>query len=61
MIAIAELVNVLVTGKAMEMNAGGVPVVAQQKQTQLVSVGMPVQSLASLSGLKDPAFPRAVV
>jgi len=30
----------------------GVPVVAQQKQTQLVSMRMQVRSLASLSGLR---------
>ena len=30
----------------------GVPVVAQQKQTQLVSMRTPVQSLALLSGLR---------
>ena len=30
---------------------GAVPIVAQQKQTQLVSMRMQVRSLASLSGL----------
>ena len=31
---------------------GGVPVVAQQQQTQLVSVRLPVGSLAPFSGLR---------
>ena len=33
-------------------HCGGVPEVAQQKQTQLVSMRTKVQSLASLSGLR---------
>jgi len=39
----------------------GVPIVAQWKQTQLVSMGMPVQSLSSITGSKDPVLPQAAV
>ena len=38
-----------------------VPCGAQQKQNQLVSMRRQVRSLASLSGLKDPALPSTLV
>ena len=39
----------------------GIHVVAQQFNNQLVSMRMWVWSLASISGLKDPVLPWAVV
>ena len=38
-------------------NLCGVPIVVQQKGIRLVTTKLRVQSLASLSGLRDPALP----
>ena len=46
---------------ATEFKDLGFPVVAQWSGTQLVSMRMQVQSLASLSGLKDPALLQTAV